>query len=116
MPIEWAEPFGLVMVEALACGTPVIAFNRGSAPEIVDDGETGFLVQDVAGMALAIGQLDQIDPAACRASVSERFGLERVVDAYEAAYTSAREADATQAPLGVSSTISTSVTSSAPAR
>jgi hypothetical protein len=67
-------------------------------------------------MALAIGQLDQIDPAACRASVSERFGLDRVVDAYEAAYMSARQADATQTPFGVPSTISTSITSFAPAR
>src|SRR4029078_3084819 len=106
----------MMLLDARRCRSPVIAFNRGSAPEIIDDGETGFLVQDVAGMALAIGQLDQIDPAACRASVSERFGLERVVDAYEAAYTSAREADATQAPLGVPSTISTSGTSAAQAR
>ena len=117
MPIEWAEPFGLVMVEALAGEvSPAIAFNRGSAPEIVDDGETGFLVQDVAEMALAIDQLDRIDPAACRASVRERFGLDRVVDAYEAAYTAARDADATQAPFGVPSTTFASALSPTSAR
>ena len=62
MPIEWSEPFGLVMVEALATGTPVIAFDRGSASEIVTDGETGFLVTKTAEMTTAIGRLHEIDP------------------------------------------------------
>ncbi len=89
MPIEWPEPFGLVMVEALACGTPVIAFDRGSASEIIEDGRTGFLVGDVDGMAAAIRRLDEIDPAVCRASVAGRFGLEHVVELYEAVYAAA---------------------------
>jgi glycosyltransferase involved in cell wall biosynthesis len=93
MPIEWDEPFGLVMVEALSTGTPVIAFEQGAAPEIVEDGRTGFLVSDVEQMAERIGELDAIDPAACRASVASRFGLPKVIELYEAAYASARKKD-----------------------
>src|SRR5215217_9573353 len=74
MPIRWPEPFGLVMVEALACGTPVIAFPEGSAPEVVEHGETGFIVDDEDAMAAAVKQLDEIDPAACRRTCEERFG------------------------------------------
>ena len=66
MPIRWREPFGLVMVESLACGTPVIAFREGSAPEVVEDGETGFIVDDEHAMARAVERLGEIDPAACR--------------------------------------------------
>jgi glycosyltransferase involved in cell wall biosynthesis len=97
MPIEWAEPFGLVMVEALATGTPVIAFDRGSAREIVSDGENGFLVASTDEMAGAIGRLHEIDPAACRASVEARFGLPHVLDAYESAY--AAVCDTAEQPL-----------------
>ena len=86
MPIEWPEPFGLVMVEALATGTPVIAFDRGSASEIVTDGETGFLVTNTEEMTSAIGRLGQIDPRVCRASVEANFALPRVLESYEAAY------------------------------
>jgi glycosyltransferase involved in cell wall biosynthesis len=86
MPIEWPEPFGLVMVEALATGTPVIAFDRGAAPEIVIDGENGFIAGDVQDMAAAIGRLDEIDPHRCRASVAERFDVQSVCDAYERVY------------------------------
>jgi glycosyltransferase involved in cell wall biosynthesis len=86
MPIRWAEPFGLVMTEAMACGTPVIAFPEGSAPEIVLDGETGFVVEDEHGMAEAVGRLDEIDPARCRASAEERFDVAPVAEAYERAY------------------------------
>ena len=68
MPIRWAEPFGLVMTEAMACGTPVIAFPKGSVPEVVADGETGFLVEDENEMAAAVGRLGEIDPARCRES------------------------------------------------
>jgi len=71
MPIRWPEPFGLVMAEALACGTPVIAFPEGSAPELVRDGETGFLVADEHAMAAAVGRLGEIDPAACRRDCEE---------------------------------------------
>ena len=82
MPIRWNEPFGMVMVEALACGTPVIAFPEGSAREIVQDGLNGYLVDDEDSMAAAITDLDKIDPAACRDSVATRFSPETVVDGY----------------------------------
>jgi glycosyltransferase involved in cell wall biosynthesis len=78
-PIHWAEPFGLVMVEAMACGTPVLAFPEGAAPEIVEDGKTGFLCRDVAEMAERITQVDQIERSACRASVEDYFCTSRMV-------------------------------------
>jgi glycosyltransferase involved in cell wall biosynthesis len=95
MPIRWPEPFGLVMTEAMACGTPVIAFPEGSAPEIVIEGETGFLVDDEAEMAAALSRLDEIDPERCRASARERFDVTAVAEAYEQAY--ARVASASRA-------------------
>jgi len=88
MPIDWAEPFGLVMIEALATGTPVIAFDRGAAAEIVIDGENGFLVSDVDGMAAAIDRLHKIDPHDCRRSV-QRFDVATVCAAYEDVYADA---------------------------
>jgi glycosyltransferase involved in cell wall biosynthesis len=89
MPIRWEEPFGLVMVEALACGTPVIAFPEGSAPEVVEDGVTGFVVDDEHAMAAAVGRLDEIDPARCRESCERRFGVPAVVRGYEEVYRAA---------------------------
>jgi glycosyltransferase involved in cell wall biosynthesis len=89
MPIRWPEPFGLVMVEALACGTPVIAFPEGSAPEVVEDGRTGFVVDDEHEMAAAVARLGEIDPAVCRRSCEERFGVEAVVRGYEKVYRAA---------------------------
>ena len=86
MPIRWPEPFGLVMTEAMACGTPVIAFPEGSASELVLDGETGYVVEDEHAMAEAIRRLDEIDPARCRSSAEERFDLAPVSEAYERAY------------------------------
>lgn len=86
MPIHWAEPFGMAMIEAMSCGTPVIAFAEGAAPEIVDDGVTGYLVADETEMGAAIAKLDQIDPAACRAHAGNRFDTHQVAAAYEAAY------------------------------
>ena len=87
MPILWEEPFGLVMAEAQACGTPVITFNRGSGPEVVTDGEAGFVVNNLDEMVEAIGRLDEIDPAACRAHVERRFDAagmaERYLELYE---------------------------------
>jgi glycosyltransferase involved in cell wall biosynthesis len=85
-PIEWQEPFGLVMVEALATGTPVIGFRRASVPEVIRDGVTGFIVDDVDEMAAAIGRLDEIDRAACRREAEERFSVGRMVDDVEAMY------------------------------
>jgi hypothetical protein len=95
MPIRWAEPFGMVMVEALACGTPVIAFPEGAASEIVIDGENGFLVADERAMADAVGRLDSLDPLACRASAASRFDVAIVADGYEAVYRKAIDAAAT---------------------
>jgi glycosyltransferase involved in cell wall biosynthesis len=69
-------------MEALASGTPVIAYRSGALPEIVEEGVTGFLVDDVAGMADAIGRIDAIDPAACRRAAEERFSLRRTTAAY----------------------------------
>jgi glycosyltransferase involved in cell wall biosynthesis len=88
MPIEWDEPFGMVIVEALACGTPVIAFPRGAVPELVIDHQTGFLVKDSRAMADAIGQLSQIDPRDCRAWVSQHCDGDVVAAAYERTYRS----------------------------
>jgi glycosyltransferase involved in cell wall biosynthesis len=96
MPIRWPEPFGLVMVEALACGTPVIAFPEGSAPEVVEDGVTGFVVEDEHAMAAALARVGEIDPRACRETCERRFGVPAVVRGYEGVY---REAMAR--PLGV---------------
>lgn len=79
-PILWPEPFGLVMIEALSCGTPVLAFPEGSAPEIVDEGRTGFLCDDVDHMTERIGQVGELDRAACRAAVETRFSTTRMVD------------------------------------
>jgi glycosyltransferase involved in cell wall biosynthesis len=86
MPIRWNEPFGMVMVEALACGTPVIAFPEGAAPEIVQDKFNGYLVDDEESMAAAIANLDKIDPEACRESAASRFGPEIVADGYVQIY------------------------------
>ena len=86
MPIRWPEPFGLVMTEAMACGTPVIAFPEGSAPEIVRDGETGFVVDDEREMAEAIARVGELDRERCRESARERFDVSAVAEAYESAY------------------------------
>jgi glycosyltransferase involved in cell wall biosynthesis len=86
MPISWEEPFGMVMVEALACGTPVIAFPAGAASELVLDGRTGFLVRDEAARAVAIGRLGRIAASDCRAWVTEHCDVDVVAEAYESAY------------------------------
>jgi glycosyltransferase involved in cell wall biosynthesis len=82
VPSLAAETSSLVAMEALACGTPVIAFRRGALPEIVEHGRTGFLVDDAAGMAQAINEADRLDPADCRRAARERFPLERMTDRY----------------------------------
>lgn len=73
MPITWDEPFGLVLTEAMSCGTPVIVFRRGAAAEIVEHGETGFVVANVDEMVDAVGAIHTLDPAYCRARMEERF-------------------------------------------
>ena len=85
-PIQWPEPFGLVMIESLACGTPVIAMRQGSVPEVIEDGRTGFIVETADEMVEAFARIDEIDPAECRRAVEERFGSEAFVAAHEAAY------------------------------
>jgi glycosyltransferase involved in cell wall biosynthesis len=85
-PIEWDEPFGLVMVEALAAGTPVIGFRRASVPEVIENGVTGFVVNGVQEMADAIDRLGDIDRADCRRSAEERFTVGRMVDDVETMY------------------------------
>src|ERR1700691_824133 len=88
MPIRWEEPFGMVMVEALACGTPVIAFPEGAARELVRDGHTGFLVRDELEMAAAVDRLSGIAARDCRAWVAENCDLDVVAGAYESIYRS----------------------------
>jgi len=78
-PIRWNEPFGMVMLEAMACGTPVLAFPEGAAPEVVEDGKTGFLCADETEMIAAVGRIDEIDRADCRAAVEGYFSAERMV-------------------------------------
>jgi glycosyltransferase involved in cell wall biosynthesis len=85
-PIQWEEPFGLVMAEANACGTPVLAFPRGAAPEVVADGETGFLCADVDAMVAAVARVDEIDPHACRARVEKMFSAQAMTSGYEELY------------------------------
>ncbi len=94
MPIRWNEPFGMVMVEALACGTPVIAFPEGAARELVVDGKTGYLVDDERAMAVAIGQLSRIAARDCRAWVTRHCDVEVVAAAYERTYRSVALQDA----------------------
>ncbi len=88
VPISWEEPFGMVMVEALACGTPVIAFPEGAARELVLDGQTGFLVDDEQAMGVAVGQLHSIAARDCRAWVAKHCDVDVVAAAYESAYRS----------------------------
>jgi glycosyltransferase involved in cell wall biosynthesis len=85
-PIRWDEPFGLVMVEALACGTPVVATRRGSVPEIIVDGVTGFIADEAEDMIEAVRRIDDIDPNACRRDALERFDSSRMCDSYEDLY------------------------------
>jgi glycosyltransferase involved in cell wall biosynthesis len=85
-PIDWPEPFGLVMIEALACGTPVIAYARGSVPEVIEDGVTGFLVDDRGGAVAAVGRLDTLSRRRCREVFEERFSARRMARDYLGVY------------------------------
>ena len=86
VPIDWPEPFGLVMIEAMACGTPVIAFNRGSVPEVVQDGLTGFIVEDVAAAVKAVSRLPMLSRARIRAEFERRFTARRMAEDYLTLY------------------------------
>jgi glycosyltransferase involved in cell wall biosynthesis len=81
-PIQWDEPFGLVMIEALACGTPVIAMRRGAVPEIVEHGVTGFISDDAEDMVRAVTRIPEIDRAKCRRAAEARFSEKTMIDAY----------------------------------
>jgi glycosyltransferase involved in cell wall biosynthesis len=85
-PVTWHEPFGLTLIEAMACGCPVIAFDKGSIPEIIRNGKTGFVVRDIEGMLDAIGHLDTIDRKRCRRHALKNFSAEKMTDGYEALY------------------------------
>jgi glycosyltransferase involved in cell wall biosynthesis len=81
-PIEWPEPFGLVMIEALACGTPVVAWRRGSVPEVVEDGITGFIVDDIDGAVSAVERLGRVSRPTCRSVFERRFDAARMAADY----------------------------------
>lgn len=85
-PVTWREPFGLTMIEAMACGCPVVAFNKGSIPEVVKNGKTGFVVNDVEEMSDAIGKIDTIDRKACREYALKNFNAKLMADRYEDLY------------------------------
>jgi glycosyltransferase involved in cell wall biosynthesis len=85
-PISWDEPFGMVMIEALACGTPVLAFARGAAPEIVAPGVTGFLASDDAGLIDGVTRVGELDRRACRAAIEGHFSAHRMVEDYVELY------------------------------
>lgn len=85
-PIQWEEPFGLTTVEAMACGAPVISLHRGAAPELIEHGKTGFIVNSIAEMIEAVANIDQINRADCRKHIEDRFSVKQMVDHYEAAF------------------------------
>ena len=85
-PYDWPEPFGLVLIEALACGTPVLAYRRGSIPEVIDDGITGFVCENLSQMVAAVERLGEIDRRRCRASFEQRFTADRMARDYVALY------------------------------
>jgi glycosyltransferase involved in cell wall biosynthesis len=99
-PIEWDEPFGLVMIEAMACGTPVLGLRRASVPEVVEPGLTGFVVDDVEGLVRAIDHVDGLDRRACRRRAEQRFGVGRMVDDYERAYAQVIDRAVAATPMG----------------
>ena len=85
-PLQWEEPFGMVLVEAMACGTPVLSLARGAVPEIVVDGVTGYVRREADELVECLGLLDQIDPEACRQHVERSFSPDAMVSGYERVY------------------------------
>ena len=90
-PIEWEEPFGLVMIESMACGTPVIATRHGAVPEVIDDGVSGIVVDNYREMPAALERADALDPLDCRRYAEERYSPERMVEDYLRVYEAAAE-------------------------
>src|SRR5205814_1864820 len=86
MPIEWEEPFPVVLPESMLCGTPVISFRRGGVPEGIEDSRTGFNCDTIDEMCAAVGRLTQIDRAVCRSEAERRFSGRAITDDYEALY------------------------------
>ncbi len=104
-PIQWNEPFGIVMVEAMACGTPVVALRGGSVPEVVEDGVTGFICDQIEELPWAIVKVDELEPKLCRQRVADHFDVANMVDGYEAIYRSVARTpshDRWRIPPGVS--------------
>ena len=99
-PINWPEPFGLVMIEAMACGTPVIAYPGGSVREIMKDGVTGFVVRDARSAADALKRLGEIDRHKCREYFDQRFSVERMAQDYLAIYERLVKRDPATVSLG----------------
>lgn len=91
-PIDWSEPFGLVMIESMACGTPVIAFNRGSVPEVIDQGLTGYIVEDVQGAVAALTHIDELSRDAIRQQFERRFTSKTMAQNYLDSYATLLEA------------------------
>ncbi len=81
-PIQWGEPFGLVLIESMACGTPILAFNEGAVAEIVVHGKTGFVVESLTDMIAKVDLIDRIDPGECRRHVEDRFSIARMANSY----------------------------------
>jgi glycosyltransferase involved in cell wall biosynthesis len=100
VPLRWEEPFGLVMIEAMLAGCPVIAFPRGAAPELVEEGLTGWLVEDAAEMAKALGRATALDRAAVQAHARRRFSSDRMAADYLAVYAAAAAATPEAVPRG----------------
>jgi glycosyltransferase involved in cell wall biosynthesis len=85
-PLDWEEPFGLTVIEAMAAGTPVVTLRRGAMPELVEHGVTGFVCDSEEEMAGAVRRVGELDRSACRRRVEERYHAERMLDGYEALY------------------------------
>jgi glycosyltransferase involved in cell wall biosynthesis len=85
-PIQWGEPFGLVLIESMACGTPIIAFNKGSVPEIVIHGQTGFVVNTIDEMINAVKDLHLISPSDCRTHIKDNFSVASMAGKYTELY------------------------------
>ena len=114
-PSDWPEPFGLVMIESLAAGTPVIALRRGAVPEVLVDGVTGFICDDVDEMVAAVSRLDEIDPQDCRAH-ARRFSADVMCEAYDGVYRSLRGSARPPAPPALEHDLDLSLVAGDPPR